>query len=124
MIVIDAKGGYDGRDTAERALRALEDVGAGEPGGRVAIWPDEVSLNLWQLAPSRLVEVLVDLVPLAKGGPAAYYPNAAAKHAGDVALRYRTLLNKLGDGFEPKPARNGGRDGGGRVRESRRLRGL
>jgi hypothetical protein len=74
VVMVDAKGGFDARDAAERARRALADVSA----GRVAIWPDEVSLNLWALPPGRLVEVLTDLVPLAAEGPAAFYSDVLA----------------------------------------------
>ncbi len=69
LVCLDAKGGFDSRDTAGKAREVLRDMGA----GRIGIWPDEVSLNLWALPPGRLVEVLCDLVPVASEGPAAYY---------------------------------------------------
>ncbi len=69
LVSIDAKGGFDSRDTARKARAVLRDLGA----ERVGIWPDEVSLNLWALPPARLTEVLCDLVPVAAEGAAAYY---------------------------------------------------
>jgi len=73
-VVIDAKGGFDSRDAAGRARGVLRDLGA----RHVAVWPDEVGLNLWALPPARLAEVLVDLVPVAAEGPAAYYADVLA----------------------------------------------
>jgi hypothetical protein len=46
------------------------------------VWPDEVALNLWVLPPGRLAEVLVDLVPVAAEGPAAYYSDVLASVVG------------------------------------------
>jgi hypothetical protein len=74
LIGIDAKGGYDSRDTASKTREVLRDLGV----QRFGIWPDEVSLNLWALPPGRLVEVLCDLVPVASEGPAAYYADVLA----------------------------------------------
>jgi hypothetical protein len=74
LVCLDAKGGFDSRDTAVKARDVLRDTGA----ARVGIWPDEVSLNLWALPPARLVEVLCDLVPVASEGPAAYYADVLA----------------------------------------------
>ncbi|MQA85893.1 MAG: hypothetical protein GEV03_15030 [Streptosporangiales bacterium] len=68
LVIADAKGGFDSRDTADEARRVLADVGA-----HLVIWPDEAALNLWALPPQRLTEVLTDLVPTADEGPAAYY---------------------------------------------------
>jgi hypothetical protein len=73
-VVVDAKGGFDSRDAARKALDALIAEGA----GRVGVWPDEVGLNLWALPVPRLIEVLTDLVPLAVEGPAAYYSDVLA----------------------------------------------
>ena len=83
-MVIDAKGGFDSRDTAERARGVLLDLGA----RHVAVWPDEASLSLWALPPARLAEVLVDLVPVAAEGPAAYYADVLAA-VGALAGRRR-----------------------------------
>ncbi len=145
VVVVDAKGGFDARDSAVRAREVL--AGAGADPSRIGVWPDEVSLNLWALPPARLAEVLTDLVPVAADGPAAFYADvlasvvglavhapggqpadsagflarldggwlaaayagdpvragevrAAAAHAGDVRLRYRTLFARLGPGFD------------------------
>jgi hypothetical protein len=49
---------------------------------RVAVWPDEVALNLWALPPARLAELLVDLVPVAAEGAAAYYADVLASVVG------------------------------------------
>jgi hypothetical protein len=78
LVVIDAKGGFDSRDTATRARDVLRDLGA----QRIGIWPDEVSLNLWALSPGRLTEVLCDLVPVAAEGPAAYYSDVLVSVVG------------------------------------------
>ena len=56
----------------------LRDLGA----ARVAVWPDEVALNLWALPPVRLAELLADLVPVASEGPAAYYSDVLASVVG------------------------------------------
>jgi len=77
-VVIDAKGGFDSRDTAAKARGVLRDLGA----ERVGIWPDEVALNLWALPTGRLAEVLCDLVPVASEGPAAYYADVLASVVG------------------------------------------
>jgi hypothetical protein len=47
LVVIDAKGGFDSRDTAAKPRDVLRDIGA----RNVGIWPDEVALNLWALPP-------------------------------------------------------------------------
>jgi len=60
LILLDCKGGRDGRDTAERLRRAA--LGMGIPRGRIGLWPHEVRLDLWNLPPDRLIEVLVDMV--------------------------------------------------------------
>jgi hypothetical protein len=52
----------------------------------VAVWPDEVGLNLWVLPPGRLAAVLVDLVPVASEGPAAYYADVLAAVVGLAVL--------------------------------------
>ena len=80
VVVVDAKGGFDARDSAVRAREVL--AGAGADPGRVGVWPDEVSLNLWALPPARLAEVLTDLVPVAADGPAAFYADVLASVVG------------------------------------------
>ena len=54
LVVLDCKGGPDARVKAERTRRLLHGVGA----RRVAIWPDEARLCLWDL-PSRDLGVLL-----------------------------------------------------------------
>jgi hypothetical protein len=68
LVVLDCKGGADARRIADRARRVLREAGARS----VAIWPDEVSLNLWALPPRQLITTLVDLIEHGTGG-AAYY---------------------------------------------------
>jgi hypothetical protein len=144
LVVLDCKGGADARRIAERARRVLREAGA----RRVAIWPDEASLNLWNLQPRQLITTLVDLIEHGTGS-AAYYSDvmeavvalaveapggppgstrdfldrldpgwltlayaaggfddelqmarAAAGQAGDIALRFRTLMRRLGGGLD------------------------
>ena len=78
LVVADAKGGFDSRDTARKTRDVLRDLGA----QKIGLWPDEVSLNLWALPPGRLAEVLCDLVPVATEGPAAYYADVLASVVG------------------------------------------
>jgi hypothetical protein len=68
LVVLDCKGGADARRIADRARRVLREAGARS----IAVWPDEVSLNLWALPPARLITTLVDLIEHGTGG-AAYY---------------------------------------------------
>jgi len=68
LVVLDCKGGGDARRIAERVRRIMREAGA----RGVAIWPDEASLNLWQLPPAQLISTLVDLIEHGTGG-AAYY---------------------------------------------------
>jgi hypothetical protein len=78
VVVIDAKGGFDSRDSAQRAREALADAGA----GRIAIWPDEVPVSLWGLPPGRLAALLTDMVPAATEGPASFYADVLASVVG------------------------------------------
>jgi len=68
LVVLDAKGGADGRRIADRLRRVLKDSGA----GNVAVWPDQAHLTLWTLPVKQLVSTLVDLIEHGSGG-AAYY---------------------------------------------------
>jgi hypothetical protein len=52
--VLDCKGGRDARVKAERTRRLLYGAGA----RRVAIWPDEARLSIWDLPPADLAGVL------------------------------------------------------------------
>ena len=83
VVVIDAKGGFDARDSAQRAREVLAGAGA----RRVAIWPDQASLNLWGLPPGRLAEVLTDMVPAAVEGPASFYADVLASVVGPGGAR-------------------------------------
>jgi hypothetical protein len=145
LVVLDCKGGPDARVKAERTRRLLHGVGA----RRVAIWPDEARLCLWDLPPRDLGVLLLQMVETGTGS-AAYYTDvmqtvvnlalaapggpppdaasfldrldtawlesaygdgaheaamirirAARPHLGDIALRFNTLLTRLG------PALNG-----------------
>jgi Helicase HerA, central domain len=78
LMVIDAKGGWDARDAAQRAREVLADVGA----QTIAVWPDEVALDMWALPPLRLAELLIDLVPVAEEGAAAYYADVLTSIVG------------------------------------------
>jgi hypothetical protein len=78
LVVIDAKGGFDSRDTAHKAREVLRDLGA----QKIGIWPDEVALNPWALPSDRLAEVLCGLVPTAAEGPAAYYADVLVSVVG------------------------------------------
>jgi hypothetical protein len=142
LIVLDCKGGPDSRVKAARTRRLLHAVGA----GRVAIWPDDSRVSLWQLPPRELAVTLFQLIETGTG-PAAYYadvtqavltlavtappgppadgtafldrlepgrleaayaadpPRLAAvttarRHLGDISLRYRTLLDRLGPALD------------------------
>jgi hypothetical protein len=68
LIVLDCKGGRDARTKAERTRRLLYGAGA----RRVAIWPDEARLNLWELPPPDLAVLLYQMVDTGTGN-AAYY---------------------------------------------------
>jgi uncharacterized protein DUF87 len=68
LIVLDCKGGRDARSKAERTRRLLYGVGA----RRVAIWPDENRLNLWELPPQDLAVLLYQMIDTGTGN-AAYY---------------------------------------------------
>jgi hypothetical protein len=67
LVVLDCKGGADSRRVADRFRRLMLEAGA-----RVAIWPDEASLSLWQLPRHQLTTKLVDLIEHGTGA-AAYY---------------------------------------------------
>jgi hypothetical protein len=68
LIVLDCKGGRDARDKAERTRRLLYGAGA----RRVAIWPDEARLSVWDLPPGDLAVLLYQMIDSGTG-PAAYY---------------------------------------------------
>jgi hypothetical protein len=68
LIVLDCKGGHDARTKAERTRRLLYGAGA----RRVAIWPDQARLSLWNLPAQDLAVLLYQLIDTGTGG-AAYY---------------------------------------------------
>jgi len=68
LIVLDCKGGRDARVKAARTRRLLYGAGA----RRVAIWPDEARLSLWDLPPADLAVLLYQMVDTGTGA-AAYY---------------------------------------------------
>jgi hypothetical protein len=68
LIVLDCKGGRDARVKADRTRRLLYGAGA----RRVAVWPDEARLSLWDLPPQDLAVLLYQMIESGTGG-AAYY---------------------------------------------------
>jgi hypothetical protein len=66
--VLDCKGGGDARVKAGRTWRLLHGAGA----RRVAIWPDEARLSLWDLPPADLAVLLFQMIESGDGA-AAYY---------------------------------------------------
>jgi hypothetical protein len=68
LAALDCKGGPDARVKADRTRRVLRGTGA----RRVAIWPDEASLSLWDL-PGRDLAVLLFQMQEHGDGNAAYY---------------------------------------------------
>jgi hypothetical protein len=68
LVVLDCKGGRDARRKADRTRRLLYGAGA----RRVAIWPDEARLCLWDLPPDELTVLLYQMIDSGTGA-AAYY---------------------------------------------------
>jgi hypothetical protein len=68
LIVLDCKGGGDARRKADRTRRLLYGAGA----RRVAVWPDEARLSLWDLPPRDLAVLLYQMIQTGDGN-AAYY---------------------------------------------------
>jgi hypothetical protein len=68
LIVLDCKGGPDARTKANRTRRLLHGAGA----RRVAIWPDEARLSLWDIPPQDLAVLLYQMTDTGTGN-AAYY---------------------------------------------------
>jgi hypothetical protein len=68
LVVLDCKGGRDARLKADRTRRLLYGAGA----RRVAIWPDEARLSLWDLPPQDLAVLLYQMIDSGTGA-AAYY---------------------------------------------------
>ena len=65
LAALDCKGGPDARVKADRTRRLLHGVGA----RRVAIWPDEAPLSLWDLPPRDLAVLLLQLTETAPAAP-------------------------------------------------------
>jgi hypothetical protein len=68
LVVLDCKGGRDARDKAGRTRRLLYGAGA----RRVAVWPDEARLSLWDLPAQDLAVLLYQMIETGTGA-AAYY---------------------------------------------------
>jgi hypothetical protein len=68
LVVLDGKGGRDARVKADRTRRLLYGAGA----RRVAIWPDEARLSVWELPPADLAVLLYQMIESGTGA-AAYY---------------------------------------------------
>ena len=68
LMVLDCKGGRDARRKADRTRRLLYAAGA----RRVAIWPDEARLSMWDLPPQDLAVLLYQMIESGTGA-AAYY---------------------------------------------------
>ena len=68
LVVLDCKGGRDARKKADRTRRLLYGAGA----RRVALWPDEARLSLWDLPPADLAVLLYQMIESGTGA-AAYY---------------------------------------------------
>ena len=82
LIVLDCKGGRDARRKADRTRRLLYGAGA----GRVAVWPDEARVSVWDLPPQDLAVLLYQMIETGTGN-AAYY--ADILHAVIIAGRHR-----------------------------------
>ncbi|HTX26250.1 MAG TPA: hypothetical protein VME19_04425 [Streptosporangiaceae bacterium] len=68
LLVLDCKGGRDARRKADRTRRLLYGAGA----RRVAIWPDEARLSIWDLPARDLAVLLYQMIDTGDGN-AAYY---------------------------------------------------
>jgi hypothetical protein len=68
LVVLDCKGGRDARNKADRTRRLLYGAGA----RRVALWPDEARLSLWDLPAPDLAVLLYQMIETGTGA-AAYY---------------------------------------------------
>jgi hypothetical protein len=68
LVVLDCKGGRDSRRKADRTRRLLYGAGA----RRVAVWPDEARLSLWELPAQDLAVLLYQMIDTGTGA-AAYY---------------------------------------------------
>jgi hypothetical protein len=113
LVVLDCKGGRDARVKADRTRRLLYAAGA----RRVAIWPDEARLSVWDLPPADLAVLLYQMIDSGTGA-AAYYADIlqaalilAVTAPGGPPLNGAELLDRLdprwlqrawGDGRHPE----------------------
>ena len=113
LVVLDCKGGRDARRKAERTRRLLYSAGA----RRVAIWPDEARLSMWDLAPQDLAVLLYQMIESGTGA-AAYYADMlyacallAVTAPGGPPVNTASFLDRLdarwlqaawGDGRHPR----------------------
>jgi len=113
LVVLDCKGGPDARVKADRTRRLLYGAGA----RRVAIWPDEARLSLWDLPPGDLAVLLYQMIDSGTGA-AAYYADIlqavltlAVTAPGGPPLNAAAFLDRLdarwlahawGDGRHPE----------------------
>ena len=72
LAALDCKGGPDARAKAARTRRVLHGVGA----RRVAIWPDEATVSLWDIPPRELAVLLHQMTEHGEGA-AAYYADVS-----------------------------------------------
>ena len=124
LIVLDCKGGPDARRKADRARRLLYGAGA----RRVAIWPDEARLSLWDLPARDLAVLLYQMIESGdrRGGllrrhhasrphPRGHRPGRAAGQRGRVPgppgcpVAEERLVRR------PPPGRGGPGPGGGQA---------
>jgi hypothetical protein len=97
LIVLDCKGGPDARVKADRTRRLLHGVGA----RRVAIWPDEARLSLWDLPPRDLGVLLLQMIETGDGAAAFYSDvmqtviNLALAGPGGPPSDAASFLNRL-----------------------------
>ena len=113
LVVLDCKGGRDARVKADRTRRLLYGMGA----RRVAVWPDEARLSLWDLPPNDLAVLLYQMIDSGTGA-AAYYADIlqatltlAITAPGGPPLNGAAFTDRLdvrwlqhawGDGLHPK----------------------
>jgi hypothetical protein len=97
LVVLDCKGGRDARDKADRTRRLLYGAGA----RRVAIWPDEARLSLWDLPAQDLAVLLYQMIDTGTGA-AAYYADImqavltmAVSAPGGPPLNATAFLDRL-----------------------------
>src|SRR5207245_580296 len=97
LVVLDCKGGRDARVKADRTRRLLYGAGA----RRVAIWPDEARLCLWDLPPDDLAVLLYQMIDTGTGA-AAYYADVlqavitlAVTAPGGPPLNTTAFLDRL-----------------------------